>query len=101
MTLDPEGGALTAEGERFLAGLGVAAPAAGKTRRAFCRPCLDWSERRFHVAGTVGAGIARHALEQGWIARLRDSRAVVVTEKGRIDLRNAFGLEVLAERNAA
>lgn len=101
LLLSPEGGALTQEGHRFLTGLGIEIPDATETRRAFCRPCLDWSERRFHVAGHVGAAIARHFFDKGWIARLRDSRAVVVTETGRAALQDAFGIEFERNRKAA
>ena len=101
LLLGSEGGELTPTGRRFLSELGVAIPDAAETRRAFCRPCLDWSERRFHVAGYVGAALARHALDQGWIARIRDSRAIAVTAKGREALRESFGLEFAAFEKAA
>jgi len=101
LLLGPEGGELTPAGYRFLSDLGIAIPDAAETRRAFCRPCLDWSERRFHVAGYVGAALARHALDERWIIRVRDSRAVMVTEKGREALGEAFGLSIADERKAA
>jgi DNA-binding transcriptional ArsR family regulator len=101
LLLGPEGGELTVFGQRFLSGLGIALPGTEKAHRAFCRPCLDWSERRFHVAGHVGAALARHCFEQGWIVRVRDSRAVLVTERGRGALHEAFGLEIEVEQQAA
>jgi DNA-binding transcriptional ArsR family regulator len=101
LALDPEGGELTPAGSRFLAGLGVALPKEAAARRAFCRPCLDWSERRFHLAGYVGAALARHCLDQSWVARVRDSRAVLVTETGRSAFSEAFGVEIAAEKAAA
>jgi len=101
LTLDPEGGELTPAGSRFLSGLGIAIPEAAETRRAFCRPCLDWSERRFHLAGYVGAALARHLLDQGWIRRVRDSRAVDVTENGRSAFNDVFGLVLVSEKVAA
>lgn len=55
-------------------------------RRRSVRPCLDWTERSPHVAGALGAGLARHALFHGWVARLRGSRGLLVTPHGRSGL---------------
>jgi hypothetical protein len=65
-----------------------------RSKRIFCRPCLDWSERRYHVAGLVGAQIWRRCEELNWLARGRDSRAVRVTSAGRTGLHDAFGLDL-------
>src|SRR5712671_4209120 len=62
-------------------------------RRVFCRPCLDWSERRPHLAGAVGAAILRHALEHDWVEHIRDSRALVVTPVGVRGLATTSGIE--------
>lgn len=86
-----DGGAVTQAGGDFFATFGVDLET--RTRRAFCRPCIDWSERRPHIAGAVGAGLARRCFDLGWIARLRDSRAVTVTAKGRGGLRETFGID--------
>ncbi|MSO75885.1 MAG: ArsR family transcriptional regulator [Alphaproteobacteria bacterium] len=86
--LSSDGGALTAEGARFLSRLGVDLDEgmrdAGGRRggRVFCRPCLDWSERRPHIAGFVGAAICRCCLARGWVRRLDGTRAVNVTRTG-------------------
>ena len=53
------------------------------TRRPFALRCIDWSERRPHVAGALGAAICGRALEAGWVERLPTSRAVRVTAAGR------------------
>jgi len=53
------------------------------SRRAQARACLDWSERRNHLAGALGATITEWMLEQRWIARIPGSRAVKLTEAGR------------------
>jgi hypothetical protein len=57
----------------------------------FCRPCLDWSERRPHLAGRVGAALACRCFELGWIERQRDTRAVAITGVGRDGFRSTFG----------
>jgi DNA-binding transcriptional ArsR family regulator len=93
---EEDGGQLTAEGERFLRDIGIVLPeraaAARRSARPLCRPCLDWSERRPHVAGQVGAAICRHCLDRGWIRRLKDTRALSITPKGRQQLRERFGV---------
>jgi hypothetical protein len=65
-----------------------------KSKRIFCRPCLDWSERRYHIAGLVGAEIFRCAVALGWLKRSRDTRAVRLTASGRAGLLDAFGVEL-------
>jgi DNA-binding transcriptional ArsR family regulator len=95
IVLTPEGGEVTEPGARLLAAFGVELAPPGR-RRIFCRPCLDWSERRYHVAGHVGAEICRRCFELGWIERQRDSRALRLTAAGAAGLADTFGV-VLAE----
>ncbi len=89
VVLTPDGGEVTEAGLGFLGSFG-AAPEPGK--RVFCRPCLDWSERRPHLAGRVGAAIACRCFELGWLTRMRDSRAVTITSAGRSGLADTFGI---------
>ncbi|OZI66383.1 ArsR/SmtB family transcription factor [Bordetella genomosp. 11] len=97
--LSPDGGVLTADGASFLRGLGVdleaaAARAGHKTSgRVFCRPCLDWSERRPHIGGALGAALCHCCFTQGWMRRAPGGRAVTVTPPGQLALREAFGLD--------
>ncbi len=100
VVLSPEGGEVTAAGARLLAAFGVAL-AAPTSRRIFCRPCLDWSERRYHVAGHVGAEICRRCFELGWVQRRRDSRALRLTPIGAIGLAETFGVSVADEGGPA
>jgi len=67
--MDADAGELTADGLTFLAGLGADLASPVRSRRAFGRPCLDWSERRMHLAGRVGAAIAGVAFQRDWIRR--------------------------------
>jgi DNA-binding transcriptional ArsR family regulator len=93
IALGADGGEVTEQGERFLAEFG-ASPAPG--RRVFCRPCLDWSERRPHLAGRVGAALACRCFELGWIARQRDTRALAISDAGRQGFRERFGIALAA-----
>jgi DNA-binding transcriptional ArsR family regulator len=90
---DGDGGEVSESGLRFLADFGIEITDK-QQRRMFCRPCLDWSERRLHIAGTVGDSLCRRYLELGWIKRMRDSRAVEVTAAGKSGFGNVFGVAV-------
>lgn len=97
--LDAESAAVTADGERFLAGLGVV-PAPRKGRLS-CRPCLDWSERRPHLAGRLGAALCARCFELGWVRRREGGRTLIVTPAGWLGLRQHLGLAEEDFRGAA
>jgi DNA-binding transcriptional ArsR family regulator len=82
--------ALTGDGARWFAALGIELPAA--TRRPLVRSCLDWTERRPHLAGAVGAALCGHAMSLRWITRIGTGRAVTLTEAGRDALDAHLGL---------
>jgi|RhiMetdeSRZDD1v2_1073273.scaffolds.fasta_scaffold944452_1 DNA-binding transcriptional ArsR family regulator len=92
VVLTDDGGEVTQAGMRFLTGFGAELRPQGK--RIFCRPCLDWSERRYHIAGLVGGEIWRRCLALGWIMRERDSRALRLTAAGKMGLSETFGLDL-------
>jgi DNA-binding transcriptional ArsR family regulator len=89
-----DGGALTAAGEMFLRDFGVDVEVARHSRRIFCRPCIDWSERRPHLAGAVGAALAKRLFALGWITRVRDGRALLITPLGRRNLQQTFSVQL-------
>ena len=93
IVLDEEAGEVTKTGREWLADFGLATERVGRTRRLFCRPCLDWSERRPHLAGVLGAALCQRCEDLGWIRRERDSRAVTITTAGRRGFADAFGLD--------
>jgi len=77
------GGEVTPTGERFLTGLGVDLPKARSGKRHYCRGCIDWTERRHHISGAVGAALAETFLARRLVERISDSRALAVTPLGR------------------
>jgi DNA-binding transcriptional ArsR family regulator len=85
-----DGGVVTPSGEAFFARFGIDLSSARKNKRLFCRPCLDWSERRTHLAGAVGAAIADRLMDLNWIKRKRDSRAITVTPIGWSKIEQTF-----------
>jgi len=89
--LGEDGGVVTDAGEAFFHKLGVDLAAARGNRRAFCRPCVDWSERRPHLAGAVGAALATRLMDLRWIARKRDTRALSITPVGWSNITRTFG----------
>ena len=92
IVLTDEGGEVTSSGEHFLSVLGV--DLTPRRRRIFCQPCLDWSERRYHIKGLVGARILDRLLELGWLKRVSDSRALQLTSSGRAGLSELFQIEI-------
>jgi hypothetical protein len=84
---------LTVEGEQAFAALGVDVDETRKLRRRFAYACLDWSERRPHIAGALGSALLKIALKRKWVAQDLDSRAIRVTNGGRRELLARFGVE--------
>ncbi|MES2074737.1 MAG: helix-turn-helix transcriptional regulator [Pseudomonadota bacterium] len=82
--------ALSAAGEAGFARAGIDLAALRKLRRRFACPCLDWSERRPHIGGALGAAVLQLALRRGWVERELDSRALAVAAKGQRQLLAAF-----------
>jgi len=94
-------GVLVHDGSRFELGrtarltqLGIDVDSLARRRRPLVRPCLDWSERRRHVAGSLGAALAERLFELGWLKRRPTNRSVEITPLGVGQLRAEFGLEL-------
>jgi DNA-binding transcriptional ArsR family regulator len=92
-----EAAEITEAGSRFLADFGIDLSALSSTRRRFCRLCLDWTERRPHVAGALGAALTRRCFDLGWTERMKDSRAVIVTASGQRGFLEIFGISAPEE----
>ncbi len=94
LVLSDQGGEVTESGLAFFADFGVDLAEARSRKRIFCRPCLDWTERRPHLGGSVGAVLAQRCFDLGWLEPMRDSRALIVTRAGRRGLSETFGLSL-------
>jgi DNA-binding transcriptional ArsR family regulator len=85
---------LTDDGARALTSLGIDVTGARAQRRRFAFGCLDWSERRPHLGGALGAALLTHTLRKKWLTRELDSRALTLTPTGRRELKAQFSLEL-------
>ena len=90
---DDDAAEITTAGARFFTAFGIELPRLRSTRRHFCRLCLDWTERRLHIAGAVGAAITKRCFDLGWMERMKRSQAVLVTPLGRRGFRETFGID--------
>jgi DNA-binding transcriptional ArsR family regulator len=95
--LSAESGLITERGLTFFESVGIDISAMRqrlemKSGRLLCRPCLDWSERRSHLAGVVGAALCASSLAQGLVARIDGTRALQITPKGLRIYREKFGV---------
>nr|WP_037886089.1 winged helix-turn-helix domain-containing protein [Streptomyces sp. NRRL S-646] len=85
------GFALTDAGVRWFDTIGLSLDRRG--RRPLARACLDWTERRPHLAGVAGAALCRHVLDSGWCVRIGSERAVKVTPSGERAMHDLLGIE--------
>ncbi|MFF3847616.1 ArsR/SmtB family transcription factor [Streptomyces sp. NPDC002328] len=96
LLLRETGFALTEAGLRWFEGVGIGLDRGG--RRPLARACLDWTERRPHLAGVAGAALCRHAFDAGWCERIGSERAVRVTAAGERALADLLGVDGAALR---
>ena len=84
--------AVTGTGEKAFTKLGIDIEETRALRRRFACACVDWSERRPHIGGALGAAILKVALKKHWVVQDLDSRALNVTPSGRREMQERFGL---------
>jgi DNA-binding transcriptional ArsR family regulator len=94
MNEDESAYTLTPAGENVFRRLGLNLEEIKKSRRKFAYGCFDYSERRSHLAGALGAGVLRVMLQRRWFERDMDSRALTITEVGRRELLARFDLRL-------
>jgi DNA-binding transcriptional ArsR family regulator len=83
---------LGSKGEAWFAELGVQMAPLKTARRSFARKCLDWTERKPHLAGVLGAALCSRLVALGWVARRPKTRALRVTQRGERELQERFGI---------
>jgi DNA-binding transcriptional ArsR family regulator len=83
---------LAGNGSSWFSNLGIDVEALRKTRRSFARRCLDWTERKPHVAGALGTALCQRTMALGWFGRRNDTRALRITHKGARELHTRFGI---------
>jgi DNA-binding transcriptional ArsR family regulator len=85
---------VTLAGTKVFEALGIDLEGTRTLRRRFACACLDWSERRPHVGGALGAALLNVALKRKWVVQDLNSRALDVTSLGRREMRSRFGIQV-------
>jgi DNA-binding transcriptional ArsR family regulator len=85
---------VTRKGEQSFSALGIHTEELKKNRRVLARPCLDWSERRHHLAGSLGAALLDKMLSLDWLRKTPHSRALVITSNGRRQLAERFNVSI-------
>jgi len=83
-------------GKSWFTNLGIDVEELRRSRRCFARQCVDWTERRPHLAGILGAALCSRLIELGWVTRRQQTRALRVTERGAREFRARFGLQLPA-----
>ena len=91
---------LSADGERFIAELGIDLAGVSRSRRPLCKSCLDWSERRSHLAGGLGAALLARFQELKWLRRIEGTRIVALAPEGERRFAALFG-DAPPDRRAA
>ncbi|PYE39956.1 ArsR family transcriptional regulator [Rhizobium sp. PP-F2F-G20b] len=92
---------MTAQGLEFLRTFGAEPGEPSGNQRPLCRACLDWSERRHHLAGRVGTALLNRLLNLNWIERVPSSRTLIITQTGAHGLLTVFGVPILPSPQAA
>lgn len=85
---------LTTRGEEVIGDIGIDVPGLHRMKRAFTRSCLDWTERKHHLAGALGSALLARFVAQGWVSKTSKSRAVRVTDEGEKALKTLFSISI-------
>ncbi|MBI5279223.1 MAG: helix-turn-helix transcriptional regulator [Burkholderiales bacterium] len=94
VVIEGDAAQVTERAAAVLGQLGIAREATvGQGKRPHCRPCLDWGERKMHLAGSLGALLCTHCQQQGWLLRRPGTRALQLTPAGAVALRNWLGVK--------
>ena len=88
---------ITEKGMKFFRKFGIEIEGLKKLKRNFCRVCMDWSEREYHIAGSIGKAIADYMLENNWIERHGKTRGVKLTELGEKSLSEIWGAKEMID----
>jgi DNA-binding transcriptional ArsR family regulator len=91
---------VTPEGIEWFSAIGLDVLALKATRRGLARQCLDWTERRHHLAGPLGVALMSRFCSMGWMRRVKASRAVQVTPKGWVGLKERLSVDEQSVRTA-
>lgn len=81
---------ISQKGQKWFFGLGINIDELKQQRRLFLKPCLDWSERRHHIAGSLAAALFNKMLSDDWVRRIKHSRAILITGNGEKNLYKYF-----------
>lgn len=85
---------LTDKGVVFFKAFGIDTDVLLRQKRPFARPCLDWSERRSHLAGSLATAILKKAIAEDWMRKVGNSRVLTITSKGQLALYEALGIKI-------
>ena len=94
VVFDSDSGKITAQAPPLLQEIGLDYQVHLVTsKRVLCRPCLDWSERRYHIAGQLGSILCHHFTSENWLRRSKETRVLQITPKGELEFKNWLGRE--------
>ncbi|MEP6712942.1 MAG: helix-turn-helix transcriptional regulator [Ferruginibacter sp.] len=85
---------ISSKGRKWFSGLSIDIDELEQQKRSFLRPCLDWSERRHHIAGSLAAALLDKMFVSDWLRKTKNSRAIIITAKGQKKLYEHFKLSV-------
>lgn len=85
---------ITENGSEFFSEFGLELTELQKQKRYYAKACLDWSERKYHLAGSLGAALLDKMLQLDWLRKTKNSRAIIITSIGVSGLRKTFEVEL-------